>query len=194
MEDFFRYQLFFPDLENLALWHCGATVLDIGAGCGAHALALQDDGTSVTALEISPGACRVMRDRGVTRVVQGDIYQFAGEEYDTLLLLMNGVGLAGTLVNLPAFLTRLKSLLKPGGQILMDSCDVSYLYKQQELPQNRYYGELSYCYHYQGEISAPFHWLFVDQHTLGQKAVQVGLKFQVIFQEDNQFLARLSKL
>jgi SAM-dependent methyltransferase len=53
------------------------TVLDIGSGAGRHALALQERGLAVTALDSSPGAAEVCRRRRVGRVVQDSLKGFA---------------------------------------------------------------------------------------------------------------------
>lgn len=191
--EFFRNDHSFTALDQAALSYCQGPVLDVGAGSGSHALALQNSGISVTALEISSGACRVMRSRGVINIVNGDIYRFKGK-YRTLLLLMNGVGLAGTLSNLNRFLGVLKELLVHQGQILIDSCDVGYLFEGHALPQDRYFGELNYQYHYKNRSGSPFPWLFVDAEKLQEYALRQELRCQIVFQEGDQYLALLNRM
>ncbi len=192
LEEFFRYDQAFTALDNVALSHCKGPVLDVGAGTGSHSLALQKSGIEVTALELSPGACAVMQSRGVHRVKNQDLYRFSGK-FQTVLLLMNGVGLAGTLSNMPGFLGVLKELMQDGGQIVLDSCDVRYLYAGESLPTDRYFGEMSYCYHYKGRSGKPFPWLFVDREKLAEHALQQELRCQMVFQEGDQYLAVLDK-
>ncbi|RYD83947.1 MAG: methyltransferase domain-containing protein, partial [Sphingobacteriales bacterium] len=107
---YFRGEDDMPDLEWAALDHCRGTVLDIGAGAGSHALVLQQRGMEVTALEISPLAVEVMQQRGVSKIVEADIFTYNAAKYDTLLLLMNGIGLTGTIDNLRVFLQQAKTL------------------------------------------------------------------------------------
>ena len=110
---YFRDESTMPDLEWLALEQCFGKVLDIGAGAGGHSLALQNRGKAVTAIDNSPGAVKVMQSRGVKLVVEGDIFLYEEAKFDTLLLLMNGIGLAGTMDGLTNLLQHFKTLLAP---------------------------------------------------------------------------------
>ena len=176
---------------------CGRT-LDAGAGSGGHSLWLQGNGIDVDALDISPEAANIMRERGVSNVIEGDFFSFEAQgRYDTLLFLMNGVGLAGSVDGLDGFLSRCKSLLAPGGQILMDSSNLIYLYENEDgsysLPLGgRYYGELTYTYEFRGLQSDPFDWVFVDPETLEDAARRHGLKMEIVSEgEHYDYLARL---
>lgn len=193
LEVFFRSPANFSDLEQYAIELCQEPVLDIGAGTGCHALALQEKGLSVTALERSPGACEVMRMTGVQQIVQEDIYNFTGAGFQTALMMMNGLGLAGNLDQLPLLLEHVISRLTPEGQILVDSCDVSYLYYDRPLPLAKFYGEQQYSYEYQGYRDTPFSWLFLDIHRLKQEAAKVFLKVQILYEEEEQYLARITR-
>ena len=180
-----------PDLEWCALDHCRGRVLDIGAGAGSHALVMQQRSMDVTALEISPLAAQVMRQRGVNNVAVDDIFIYAGQKYDTLLLLMNGIGLAGTIDNLKILLRHLKTLLNPGGQLLFDSSDIAYLYEG-KLPADRYYGEIPYQYEYQKQKTHWFNWLYVDEQTLTEIAAAEGWDMEVLYEDEfGQYLVRL---
>lgn len=190
---FFREQEHFEEHELLALDQCRGRVLDIGAGTGCHSLYLQEHGVPVTALEQSSGACEVMRSLGVHHVVEQDLFSFNQGIYDTALILMNGLGLAGTLNNLPAFLNHIMSLLKPGGQILADSCDVRYLYSKQQMPKDSYYGEQRYSYQYDDQRDVEFSWLFVDMERLQAEARRIGLTAQIVYQSEAQYLARITR-
>lgn len=190
---YFRDEDDMPDIEWLAMNECRGTVLDIGAGAGSHALVLQQRGFEVTALDISPMACDVMTTRGVQKVVKGDIFNYDVQKFDTLLLLMNGVGLAGTLENLNVFLNHIKSLLNPGGQMLFDSSDIAYLYEENGLPDKGYYGELLYQYQYNRQKTDWFHWLYVDEKTLEPIVNEAGFDMDVLLEDEfKQYLVRLT--
>ncbi|SFC49145.1 hypothetical protein SAMN05421747_112100 [Parapedobacter composti] len=190
---FFRQPDEFPELEHIALALCDGRVLDVGAGAGSHARYLQQKDMEVDALEISPGACSVMSTRGVKHVIEADFFSYKKGGYDTLLFLMNGIGIAGSLGGLKMLLRHSKSLLNPRGQLLFDSSDIAYLYAGGTVEKpSGYYGEITYRYAYQGVVGAPFNWLFIDQATLIQLAREEGWIVQILFEDENdQYLARM---
>lgn len=124
MSTFFRKSVDFPFLESTALSLCRGRVLDIGAGAGCHSLTLQEQGFAVCAIDISPQAVEVMRKRGVKEVYCADIFDFQSEPFDTILMMMNGIGLVENPADLNRFLTVVHCLLTKGGQILLDSSDM----------------------------------------------------------------------
>ncbi|MCC8410055.1 class I SAM-dependent methyltransferase [Mucilaginibacter sp. UR6-1] len=192
VKTYFRGEDDMPDLEWCALNRCEGTVLDIGAGAGSHSLVLQQWGTEVTALEISPLAAEVITGRGVRNVLQADIFTYADRKFDTLLLLMNGIGLAASLDGMRRFLRHAKTLLNDGGQLLFDSSDVSYLYAD-GLPDDGYYGEIWYQYAYKGQRTDWFSWLYVDEQTMLKIAAEEGWNTEVIFEDEyGQYLTRLT--
>ena len=196
---FFRGSGEMPELEVKALAMCTGNVLDIGAGAGCHTLELQSRGLAVTAIERSPLAAMVMRERGVGEVICDDIFHFSSGNYDTILMLMNGSGIAGTLDGLATLLEHLRKLLAPGGQILLDSSDISYLFTEEDgsvwmdLSNQNYYGEMIYEVAYRHLRSDKFFWLFVDFDTLSQVADTVGFQATLAAEGGNgEYLARLT--
>ncbi|SDD20469.1 SAM-dependent methyltransferase [Mucilaginibacter pineti] len=193
IEAYFRDEDDMPDLEWLALNECRGDVLDIGAGAGSHALLLQERGFDVAALEISPLAADVMKARGVKNVITTDIFEYQERKYDTLLLLMNGIGLTGTIANLTIFLEHMKLLLNKGGQLLFDSSDIAYLYEG-KLPDNgKYYGELLYQYEYNRQKTEWFPWLYIDEKMLIKITSEAGYDMEVLLEDEfQQYLVRLT--
>ncbi len=192
---FFRSEEDMPALELLALECCRGKILDIGAGAGSHSLKLQDEGKNVTALEISSVACSVMRSRGVHQIINGNIFTYKENKFDTLLLMMNGIGLCGSVNGLRNFLKHSELLLNQGGQIVFDSSDIAYLYENDEFPTDVYYGEITYQYEYKGEKGALFSWLYIDWHTLSDIAREEGWTFRLLHEDDqDQYLASLEKI
>ena len=189
---YFREEEAMPELELIAIQKCHGKVLDIGAGAGSHALLLQEKGMDVTALEISAKAVSVMQLRGVEKIVKQDIFTFEAERFDTLLLLMNGIGLTGNLHTLEKLLQHVKKLLRPGGQLIFDSSDVAYLYDGKIPPIENYYGEILYRYEYKKQKTEWFNWLYVDKKKLTETAGKEGWETEILFEDEfDQYLARL---
>ena len=190
---YFRSLQEMPELEQIALCECRGRVLDIGAGAGSHALELLSRGLDVTALDISPAATHVMAARGVQRAFVADAFQYSEGRYDTLLLLMNGIGLVGDLQGLRRFLRHAADLLLPGGQLLFDSSDIAYLFEERPGPEGHYYGEITCRYGYKRRMTKPFSWLYIDFKTLTAIAEEEGWKADLLFEDDNdQYLARMA--
>lgn len=176
-----------PGLEKKAMSLCRGAVLDVGACAGAHSIYLQNKGLEVTSLEKSELCCQVLKNRNIQEVIQQDIFKFTGSKFDTILLLMNGTGIAGTLEGLDVLLYHLKTLLHPKGQILIDSSDLIYLYEQEdgsamiELNAENYYGELVFQTEYNKWSSQPFPWLYVDLNNLENAIEKNQLKLKKVF-------------
>ncbi|WP_018611947.1 class I SAM-dependent methyltransferase [Segetibacter koreensis] len=190
---YFREESTLPDHELIALQNCTGKVLDIGAGAGSHAILLQEKGVDVTALEISPAAAAVMKQRGVKSIVEKDIFEFETGGFDTLLLLMNGIGLTGNISRLKEFFQHAKKLLNPGGQLLFDSSDVAYLYEGKPPKMKNYYGEIMYQYEYKKQKTDWFTWLYIDRKKLTQVAKEEGWNTEILYRDQfDQYLAKLS--
>jgi len=190
---YFRGEDEMPELELKALELCNGKVLDVGAGVGSHALILQKRGLNVTGMDISAPAVTIMKQRGLKQAIEGNILTYKEDAYDTLLFMMNGIGLTGSIAGLKAFLKHVKSLVNPGGQLVFDSSDLSYLYQEIPFPLNGYYGEVSFRYEYKSIKGNWFKWVYVDQKTLKEIAQQSGWDAEIMFEDDHdQYLARLT--
>ena len=186
-------------LEQKALDLAKGSILDIGAGAGSHSLYLQNKGDDVTAMDISPKSVEVIKERGVKNAFCGDILTFSQGKYDTLLMLMNGTGIFESLSKIDVYLRKLKTLLNPNGSILIDGTDIIYMFDRDDdggvlIPAGRYYGELDYVVHYKGESEDPIKWLYLDYETLKNAAEYNGFKIEKILQEEDSYLARLTKI
>jgi len=192
LEFFFRDDEDMPVLELQALHLCSGKVLDIGAGVGSHALLLQAFNIDVTAIDISEAAVNIMKDRGVKKAFVQDVFTYQ-EKFDTIIMLMNGIGLTGTLPGFKNFLIRLKDLINPKGQVIFDSSDIAYLYEDMPKPENHYYGEVSYQYEYKGEKGNWFNWIYIDEETIKRTAKETGWDAELIFDDgEDQYLVKLT--
>ena len=113
---------------------------------------------------------------------------------------MNGTGIFETLERTSIYLQKLKSLLNPNGQILIDSSDIIYMFDEDEdggkwIPSETYYGELTFTLQYKNETEAPFPWLYMDYNTLQNAAIANGLQCQLVLEGDHfDYLAQLTHL
>lgn len=187
-----------PLIEQKALTLAKGKILDVGCGAGSHSLYLQNEkNLNCTAIDISANAVKACKLRGLKNTLVQDILTFENETFDSIILLMNGTGIFGTLKNTSKFLQKLKSLLNPGGQILIDSSDIIYMFDQDEdgayeVPAGNYYGELEFTISYKGEKEDSFPWLYLDYNTLQNAAIDNGLQCELILEgEHYDYLARL---
>ncbi len=195
----FRSFVDMPPIEQKALINSKGKILDIGCGAGSHALYLQNKGFDVTGIDLSEHAIEACKLRGLQKTVVQNILDFnPHEKYDTILLLMNGTGIFGTVKNISKYLNKLKSLLNPNGQILIDSSDLIYMYDQDEhgayeVPADGYYGELEFTIKYKGETEESFPWLYLDYNTLQNAVFYNELQCELILEGEHfDYLARIS--
>lgn len=188
-----------PELEQKALQLAKGKTLDVGCGAGSHSLYLQNErNIDVTSIDISENAVKACTLRGLKNVKVQDILKLENEKFDTILLLMNGTGIFGTLKDTTKYLQKLKSLLNPNGQILIDSSDIIYMFDDDEdggkwIPSNGYYGELTFKITYKKQTEEEFPWLYLDYNTLQNAAFANGLRCEMILEgEHYDYLAKLS--
>ncbi len=188
---FFRAPEDMGAVEAAALRLARGRVLDVGSGPGAHAAPLVRRGLSVTAVEILPEARAALRAAGVTDVRSDAVALAPEERFDTVLVLMNGLGLCKSLDGMGPFLARLAGVLAEGGQILADSTDPT---GWDDPRDGRYPGEVHMQLGYGGVWGAPFPFLFVDADTLRTIAATQRLDVAVVAEEaDGRYLARITR-
>lgn len=202
VRELFRPFKAMPLIERTALQLAQGRILDVGAGSGCHSLALQEAGKEVEAIDISPLSVEVMHQRNVLKVTQQNLFSptFAGS-YDTILMLMNGSGIIGKLEHLPDFFLKMKQLPAPGGCVLMDSSDLSYLYEDEEdgsiaidLAGN-YYGEVEFRMIYKDVRGDAFPWLYIDFDTLSLHAAENGFHAERVCEGKHyDYLAKLTRI
>lgn len=186
-----------PLIERKAHDMAKGKVLDVGAGAGCHTLVLQERGFDVTAIDISPLSVETMRIRGVKDVQEQNFFTFEGS-YDTILMLMNGIGIVGTLKRMPEFFRHLNEVLAPGGQLLCDSSDISYLFEDEyghfDYPDSNYYGEHVFRMQYKDTIGEPFQWLYIDKERLKEITLNNGFRVEIVAEGDHyEYLTRITR-
>ncbi|MEN3322618.1 class I SAM-dependent methyltransferase [Mariniflexile soesokkakense] len=186
-----------PKLEQKALKLAKGSILDVGCGAGSHSLYLQEKGFKVKAIDISKGAIEVAKQRGILHAEVKHILNET-ENFDTILLLMNGTGIFQELVQVSKYLSHLKSLLNSNGQIFIDSSDIQYMYEDEDggvwMDMNAaYHGELDYFLSYKGDEEDPMKWLYLDFEKLQLACETVGLKCELVAEGEHfDYLAQLS--
>ena len=198
LQTLFRKYEDMPEIERKALDMAKGKTLDVGAGAGCHSLVLQEKGIDVTAIDISPLSVETMKERGVKKVFEQDFFLLEGQ-FDTILMLMNGIGIVGTLERMSEFFRQLDKILAPRGQVLCDSSDISYVFEDENgmisIPNEMdYYGEHTFRMQYKDIVGGSFDWLYIDADTLRQKADRCGYVVEVVAEGDHyDYLARITK-
>ncbi len=198
---FFRNEGQFSDAERLALKRCQGHVLDVGAGTGAFALALEKRGCAVTALDICPEAVDLMRRRGVKDIVCTDILTYRCGSFDTVMLLGHGIGMVESLDGLARFFQHARTWLGVEGFLILDSLDVrvtldpvNLAYHEVNRAAGRYIGEIRMRFEFEGTTGPYFGWLQVDPETLAHYAEAAGWHCEVIHHDKTgEYLAELRR-
>lgn len=194
----FRSYEAMPLVERKALQLAKGKVLDIGCGVGSHSLYLQNQGMEVEAIDISSRSVAIAKNRGVHNAKVKDLLEVE-DSYDTLLLLMNGTGIFQNLRKIDGYLQHIHKLLKPNGQLLVDSSDIIYLFENEDdgsvwLPfDTGYYGAVDFKVYYKGEEES-FPWLYIDFDTFNNACSANNLKCEKICDgRYYDYLARVTK-
>jgi SAM-dependent methyltransferase len=163
--------------ERAALEAARGEVLDVGCGAGRFALALQDAGVPVTALDISAGAVAVCRERGVRDAVHATVGDLAarGRRYDTFLLMGENLGLLEGTARAAGFLAEIAAIARPGARIIGhgadphtagDSALASYLLRAR--PPGRLPGEMTIRVRFRHLATDWFGYLLCSAAELGE--------------------------
>lgn len=151
--------------DDSALGALSGPVLDLGAGAGRQALALQND-VDVTAVEPSDALVEVLRERGVERVVQADMFSlrehFERDAFRGVYSVGTQVGIAKSVPGLRAFLDDLAHVTTPDATVVFDGYDPQHeatrdLIGFREDPAGEHAHRIVQ-YEYDGALGRP--WLF----------------------------------
>jgi precorrin-6B methylase 2 len=190
----FRQYSEMGDLEQYALELCRGKILDVGAGSGCHSLYLQNTGKDVEALDISPGCIETMSRRRIEKLMHQNVYSLEKRKYTTLLMLMNGLGICGTLDGLNLFFQVAKNIVVAGGQIIADSTDLRSLNEGTEKASQvgGCFIETEFIMRYHNIMSEPFKWLYVDFMTLQTLAEVNGFQCERLkTDQDGRYLVKI---
>lgn len=195
-EEYFTLEGRLAELDGLALDRCRGRVLDVGAGAGRHALALEARGLEVVAIDVSPIAVSLCRMRGVRGARVGDVMRLDSADafgrFDTLLFGMQTIGVAGGVETLGRLLERLKCLLAPGAELLVDSSELREAWDGDAADSTPNRGEIVLSTRYRGWRGEPFPWLYLAEPDLRGVAERAGFEMETLARvEGGEFLAAL---
>jgi SAM-dependent methyltransferase len=194
-ETMFRTYSDMDEMEHQALRLCAGKILDVGAGSGCHSLYLQNEGKDVHPIDISPGCVEVMKKQNINNVSHQNMFSLDGQRYTTILMLMNGLGLCGSIDGLSMFIQYVRTILAPGGQVIADSTDLSSLYagiEDKSVLGEKYFGETEFVMKCGRAVSDPFGWLYIDFDTLRRMVTFNDLRCEKIMTASGErYLVRI---
>jgi SAM-dependent methyltransferase len=111
--------------DRIALEALTGRVLDLGCGPGRYARYLEERGLEVVAVDLSPGAISVCRERGCrdARVLDVDAIGRDLGAFDAVICMGNTFGIGAGPTTLPRRLERVRSVLVPNGRLVLALID-----------------------------------------------------------------------
>ena len=186
-----------PKCEQIALDKAFGEVLDVGGGAGSHCLYLQKKGINSTLLDYSSGLCEVSKKRGVKSIIKNDFFSWeSNKKYDSILFMMNGIGIGGNLVSFHKTIEKSFEVLNNGGQILFDSTDISFCYKQEDgtifTPLHiDYLGFVKFKLRYKNKEDKWFNWAYYDAKKL-REILPIKYNFEILHQDGHAYCGRIT--
>ena len=166
---YFRSAL--PEFEVAALERSEGHVLDIGCGVGPDLLWLEEHRIPVTGIDLSAGAISVAKARGCkdARILSLWDISHLGEEFGTILMMGNNLGLPGSLEALARFLDLSREVTCENALLIGHSVDPTDTTNQEHLDYHRkneaagrYKGQVRIRLEYRGSITRWWDLLFLE--------------------------------
>lgn len=105
--------------DKTVLDRCAGPVLDVGCGPGRFVCALNARGVATLGVDIAETAVALTRGQGFPVLLRNVFHDLPGEgRWPTVLLMDGNIGIGGDPVRL---LARVRSLLAPGGRLLVET-------------------------------------------------------------------------
>ena len=191
----------FGSLIQEALEYVGGKVLDVGCGTGKHALYLQSMGIDVVGLDISPLAVKVCKKRGVKKCVAGSALDlpFKNGTFDTIIMMGNNFGIAGTLPKTRRMLMNFRELLGANGIVIAHSIDPTLTsnpenlaYHERNRKRGLPIGQVKIKLEYKKAVSSWFYLLLVTPEEMRKLAEETGWSFdKLIVGQDASYIGVL---
>lgn len=195
-EEYFTLEGSLAPLDELSLERCRGRVLDVGAGAGRHALALQERGHEVVAIDLSPICVALCKERGVLDARTLDVMTLDSEKplgrFDTILFGMQTIGVAGGIAPLGKLLTRLRNCLTPAGELIVDSSALREAWEGNVGDTMPSRGEIVLSMRYRGWRGECFPWVYLAESDLADVALAAGFEMETLGSvETGEYLAVL---
>jgi SAM-dependent methyltransferase len=165
--------------DDAVLQRARAPVLDVGCGPGRHVIALARRGRLALGVDVAPAAVHVARLRGAPAIEASVFARIPGAgTWGSALLLDGNIGIGGAP---DALLTRLRELLRPDGEVLVELAAPGMPSLRESLRL-----ELG------GELSRPFAWAYVGVDAIDVPARSAGFVVAERWRDDGRWFARLT--
>ena len=184
-----------PAVERRALRFVRGRVLDVGVGAGRVALELQARGRDVVAIDVSPGAVQVARERGVrdVRLLAFEDVDASLGRFDSAVMYGNNFGLFGSLTKAKRLLSKLLPLV---GRIIATSNDPygtddrAHLgYHDRNRARGRMPGQLRLRVRYRKLVGPWFDYLIVSPDEMAGIVESTGWRVSRLIQDDGSYYA-----
>jgi SAM-dependent methyltransferase len=191
-----------PAVERQALRYVRGRVLDVGTGAGRVALELQRRGRSVVGIDVSPGAARVARKRGVKDVRMAQLEHLGDSlgRFDTVVMFGNNLGLLGSRTKARRILRRLHSITTERGRIVGTNHDphhtkdpVHHAYHRRNRARGRMPGQTRLRLRYRHLASPWMEWLFVSPREFEDLLGGTGWQIKRILEGERGYAAVIDK-
>ncbi len=189
--------------ERIAIGFAHGRVLDIGCGAGRHALFLQEKGHEVVAIDNSPGAIEVSRQRGVRDARLLSITNISRRlgVFDTILMMGNNFGLMGNKRRAKWLLRRFRNMVPENGLLIVTSVDIyadvppeHAAYHEQNIKRGRMPGQVRIRVRYKRHCSSWFDYLLVSPDELNGIITDTGWKIaRIVMPEERLYAAIIQK-
>ena len=169
---YFRDYKQWSPLERRVIKLARGRILDIGCGAGRHSIYLQQQGFDVTGVDISRGAVRVSKLRGLKKAFVTPVTavnKFKPDSFDTILMLGNNFGLFGSANGVRLVLKKLHRITSPDARIIAGTrnpyktSDPNHLqYHRLNKKRGRMSGQIRMRVRFEKTVGGWFDYLFVS--------------------------------
>ena len=175
-----------PKIQKQAIKYAKGKVLDVGAGAGRVSLYLQKRGFDVVAIDNSPLAIKVCKERGVKHAKVLPIEKigtFKPNTFDTILMFGNNFGLFASFKKAKTLLKKFHKITSPSALIITENSDpyktedsVHLQYHKFNKKRGRMPGQLRIRIRFRNYVGDWFDYLLVSKQEMKEILKDTGWK------------------